>query len=634
MMPSIAAPALHSDMAYRPDRSDDTAAIARYFAYLYEGQRGYFRLNAGIADDNTSTGIRMLMPHEGAPTGDIDTRQWFFYDAERPDILETAAAYAVELRDRWGNVYTTRTTFRAKQATKENANPSRLIFVDDAPEDAPLPWSLYLRTGRGPGQGFLKCDKPTTQADARGVAVALLGDRSGSNENKVLRIPRTFNTKAKHGGRFPVHAAGPLGRVHQLERLRQVYPPVEGTRERRTPEGDYIPQTWDAEKEKRLTLVYRQVKRMLSPGGMPRVVLKSDPDNQGRRIFEDRAYIATWKHASGSWDASTVRHIRVKALVGRGLTDEQAAAAIYACEEPDTIKAKGSISVWRDIMGRVDFWRIELGTQPSVYSLQLQSEMLDATIEPPPLPTVERASRRRGRPECVAGGPHGYLAWLERQADPATGAVMKSARECAAGFGHSLRTIRTYEKRLRAEGLILREVFDRRQQACVYVLRRGAINQAASADRAPQNVVIADTTTPRQNAENAKALVIEETHLLSSPVAGGSDALEPSPAEIAAALGAADGLPAAPPRLRELVAEALDVYGGPYAPTTADIEAALQDGALLRRLRVEAQRRLDRAAARRTARLRVVRADAEPARPADVPSDADLVAAHLQRRLS
>lgn len=493
--------------------TSDHAEIVAYFRFLYEGQKGYIRLNAGIADEDTSTGIRMLMPGETSRPGDPNTTTWRYLDPERPDLYDAAADEAIKLRAAHGNVFTTRTTFRAKQATKENANPSPIVFVDDAPATPALPWSLYLDTGTGPGQGFYKCDQPTTQADARGVRVALGGDPSGSNENKVLRVPQTFNTKAKHGGRYPVRVAA-RGPVYTLDQVRAVYPPSHKARERSG--ASTTPALWGEDKQRLVEYWLQNIEHFLGPDGLPKAITHN-PSNQGWRIFGDDEYIAGFRHTSGSYDASLVRYIRAKALLLRGYDDEQIAALVYHAEHPQTLQIKGSAAVWGDLHTFIPELRAEHPhVKLSPHRLRAPADLTRAQPAPAILrakaPERPRKSRARSdRPQKVAGA-EGYLTWLREQVDPQSDTVLLSAHECAARLGVTERTIHRYEKDLRKQGLIERRRFNRNQAGALFILAVDVVTTSV------ENVVTGEALDPHQDAENANAPVIGGTHPCPCPV--------------------------------------------------------------------------------------------------------------------
>jgi hypothetical protein len=415
-----------------------------FLRFLHENRSGWLCINAGVADDTAITGIRMLLPCEDAPAVQT-TRKWFWYQADRPDLMERAARYALQLDAEYGNVYTARTLFRAKSAKQEYAQASPIIALDDAPRETPLPYNLYLDTGTGDGQAYYKLTENVRKPDALRVKRLLGCDPTGSADNKLLRWPGTHNTKAKHGGNYPVEVELETPGAYTLDQLRAAFPPVESEREA-APERTAKP--WDDAKEQRLAAVSRQVGRMLSPTGVPRVVLASGPANQGRRIFEDAEHIASFRHPSGSWDASTVRWIRAKALWLRMGVPEMVAAVVYACEDTETIRQKGSTAVWNDVKACVDHWQAQYPTiTPSAYTMRLLDQLLRNIDNTAPEP--ETPGPTRGRPR-LAPSPDAVLTAYRQHAT--AGRLDASRRERAALLGVSTATLDRLELILRERG--------------------------------------------------------------------------------------------------------------------------------------------------------------------------------------
>lgn len=439
-------PSPRPGLSLAPDIPEDAATIIWFLRFLHADRKGYFCINAGIADDQAVTGILMLLPNDDHPNI-TSTRKWFYYDPERPDLLLKAATYALELEAAYGNVYTARCLFRSKSAKQDYAYASPIIFLDDAPHDPPIPYTLYMDTGTGSGQAYLRTVKPPTKADSIRVKQALNCDPTGSADNKLLRLPCTHNTKTKHGGNYPVQIDTFTDATYSIEQLHAVFPPVADAP---GPERERAAIPWDAAKEQRLTTVYRQVDRMLTPAGIPKVIAADkDPNNDGRRIFENRTFIASFRHASGTWDASRVRWWRVKALIVRGVTDEQAAALIYACEHADTRTQKGSIAIWNDIKVCVDHWR---AAYPQIavsdYSQKLQDAMLKIFDNTAPPPTPQPRTRK-GRP-CSTLSPTDVMTHY--QAEAAQNTLWLNRRSRAGLLGISTATLDRLEQILRDRG--------------------------------------------------------------------------------------------------------------------------------------------------------------------------------------
>ncbi len=428
-----------------PPELGDTIA---FLHFLHDDHKGYFCINAGVADDTAITGIRMLLPDADHP--DVESsRRWFYYDPARPDILLSAARYVQTLEAEHGNVYTTRTLFRSKSAKASYASASPIVFIDDAPRETPLAYHLYVATGTGNGQAYYKLSTNAKKQDTRHLTKALGGDPTGIAENKLLRIPGTRNTKAKHGGNYAVAIELELSGTYTPDQIRACFPTAEGDTDQ--PERTRAAKPWEADKEQRLAVVYRSVKRLLTPDGHPRVIKNVVYTNQGWRIFCDPSHYSSYKHPSGSWDASNVRWIRTKSLIIRGVTDEQAAAIVYACEDSKTIHQKGSIAVWNDIKACVDEWRARYPQVAiSNYSQWLQHDMLRTSDNT--APAVEIPRPKIGRPRTAPNLEH-ILATYHTHAR--NGRLHQSRRERAALLQCSTATLDRCENILRTRGDIL-----------------------------------------------------------------------------------------------------------------------------------------------------------------------------------
>lgn len=193
-----------------------------FLHWLYEDQRGYIEIVAGAAQPDRPEKIDL----------DMHSRRWCYYDRQRPDLIDEAARYIVELAGAYGNVYIGCRLYE-KRAKVENTRkeaytlPSRVIFVDDAPAAPVLPYSASIRTSEGSRHAYYKCDRPITKDDARRAAAALGGDSSGIDLTQLVRVPGTFNTK--NGGRWHVRSEQVRGPIYTLDRIRAAFPEVEPT---------------------------------------------------------------------------------------------------------------------------------------------------------------------------------------------------------------------------------------------------------------------------------------------------------------------------------------------------------------------------------------------------------------------
>ena len=86
------------------------AGFKAQFRYFYGQERGYFPIDEAIRDDESTTGILMLLPTDDKP--DVpNMRVWCYYDPDRPNLLDTVAAIALETVQRSGNTYRVLATF-------------------------------------------------------------------------------------------------------------------------------------------------------------------------------------------------------------------------------------------------------------------------------------------------------------------------------------------------------------------------------------------------------------------------------------------------------------------------------------------------------------------------------------------
>jgi hypothetical protein len=161
--------------------------------------------------------------------GDPDDRQhcrfhmgWFDYAPERIDTLIERIA---DLVHRYGNVYTSITLYSEPLRNKEKALPGRVVFVDDA---QPGSYTYTTQTSRDREQAFVILDQlvdvTTREAFARRLS-RNGADKSGWDITQLARVPGTFNTKARTGGRYERRCwvRGTGHRVTLIPRTLQTY---------------------------------------------------------------------------------------------------------------------------------------------------------------------------------------------------------------------------------------------------------------------------------------------------------------------------------------------------------------------------------------------------------------------------
>src|SRR5262245_4583367 len=118
---------------------------AWFLDWLYDDGRGYMEVVAGQTNPHNPEKINLVM----------QTRRWCYYDPERPDLRDEAADYIAELAQQYGNVYVSSRLYTQEakaqnQRSEDRTLPSRVIFIDDAPDEPYLRYSLSVRTSTFP----------------------------------------------------------------------------------------------------------------------------------------------------------------------------------------------------------------------------------------------------------------------------------------------------------------------------------------------------------------------------------------------------------------------------------------------------------------------------------------------------
>ena len=166
-----------------------SSATAQFFRLLYGRRNGYVELAwiDGDPDDREQY---------------VFERTWFAYTPER---LGKLLAKVEEKGRQYGNVYVSVSLYTAR---RRNAPvlPGQVLVVDDCPTD--LPCSFSVQTSPGKCHGYFVLDQPASSDElselAKRAAYALGGDKSGWDAQQLVRVPGTYNTKARHGGRHLV----------------------------------------------------------------------------------------------------------------------------------------------------------------------------------------------------------------------------------------------------------------------------------------------------------------------------------------------------------------------------------------------------------------------------------------------
>ena len=460
-------------------------------------------------------------------------REWF----HTSDVQRLNHRIAV-LGRRYGNVYVSVNLY---QQPSRNANvlPGRIVFVDDAPLDLDCSFSVRTSPSSKHAYFLLGEDVPADVLRdlARRAAYALGADKGGWDSQQLVRVPGTFNTKAKYGGRFLVALQAESGQTYTVETLRALWPAVAA------PSATLAsPLNWPA-----VECWLGNLDALIGENGLPRRV---KPTTQTGRIL---AGVVTG-------DSSLDRYIVARGLVMHGYPDDEAAALLWHYCEYDKTGEKGSAWLNADIVRVLAKLRVE---QPGIVPSPTRYQAMAPAY---PRPQVERP--RRGRK--IALTPEKLHRFYDSDGG-AGGMVMRTIAEVAAHFNVSRSTVERCEQVLKSgpNPAIERRLFNQRQSSCVAVLRPVTI-QLQPAETAPVYVPSQDSHSPHSNAETAQNTVYGVTHPPdAAPVALGPILpVEPPQAASATAGGCVPPLPAStPPTLRAALAEVFDA-AGPGAKVT------------------------------------------------------------------
>lgn len=363
-----------------------------------------------------------------------------------PDRIDDIVEHCQTLAATCGNVYVSSSLYDrpCRPCHGSTPLPSRVVFVDDAPEAPSLPFSFCVRTSEASRHGYYLTDVPIDPETRRELqaraAHGLGGDPSGADVEQMVRVPESFNTK--NHKRYPVHIEANNGDVITIspDALRAAFPTL-------PPRPAASITDLDAPK---VTRWLAHMDQLLNGDKLPKRLV--NPKGQSRRILAGEDHLS-----SSSEDRAAV----CRGLVMHGYPDEEIAAIlIHLCDYGASAK-KGSRWLYADItrlLGK------ERANQPDV---KISASLLVTQRAAAPLPNVQ--PRRKGRPQRL--DPYGYLDWLAQNA--AAGTVLKTRKEIAAELTISVPTIDRLEARLRAEGQIERHTSKDRR--CSWVTLLGTI---------------------------------------------------------------------------------------------------------------------------------------------------------------
>jgi len=198
-----------------PHRQSAAAIIAQLDA-MFDDQEGWIEAWHG----HTAPGKPASITLDKEPA-----TRWHWYSCERrPEFVRLLLDWGT----RYGNVYISTTLYDRPERGRQWALPSRVLFVDDAPEQAPLLYSMAIETSAGNRQAYYLLDTlvdaATRQDLQRRIATALHADKSGADPEQLGRVAGTWNTK--RGTQHPVTLTYADGPCYSIDELAAQYPPV------------------------------------------------------------------------------------------------------------------------------------------------------------------------------------------------------------------------------------------------------------------------------------------------------------------------------------------------------------------------------------------------------------------------
>lgn len=187
--------------------------IPAFFRTLFGDQRGHLCISSGKRNDAGK------MPDFGD--------QFFSYPAQ----VEEAAAYVLEMDEAGREVYFGAHLLTAKQRTKENAAPLRVLYADGdgaQPTDETGKPSITVESSPGKQHYYWIVNEDIEPVFAEGlnkrIAYAMGADKSGYDLTQVLRVPGTHNRKYEGGPEVTVRET--TGELHDAAKLNESLPPA------------------------------------------------------------------------------------------------------------------------------------------------------------------------------------------------------------------------------------------------------------------------------------------------------------------------------------------------------------------------------------------------------------------------
>lgn len=391
----------------------------QFLRALYGDQEGYVEICYVAGDPRTAR---------------VRRDRWVTYTPEHVDYL---AIYCQKLAAAYGDVYVSRVCYSQPARRKDLAQPSRAIFIDDAPLDGDYTFTVQTSSQRYHGWILLDhaVDCTTNEALSRRAAYALAGaDHGGWDITQLVRVPGSFNTKA--GAHYPVHVHTARSRTFTVEELHTRLPKLPQA----VAKTAYL--DWDL-----VERIYQHRQQLLNQHGLPHRI--KNPDAQLVRLLQG----PVWH------DTSAQRWAIAKGLIIHGYPNEELAALLIHFTNYDKSAHKGSDWLYTDIARVISKLRAiytQIAPVPSTLVL---------AAAPSALPQTPR--RSRGRQRKLDSGA--YLAWLQDQV-VANATVLMSQQDIATALHTSASTIQRLECQLRTAGKIERRVSKDRRLSFVVLL--------------------------------------------------------------------------------------------------------------------------------------------------------------------
>lgn len=432
------------------DQQEFLSQTEQFIGFLYSAQSGYCELSYIDGDPRYESGT---------------TFGWYSWPKQQDQLLADIDLLA----EQYGNVYVSQSLHRARgKRNYATALPASVLWIDDAPEQPVLPYSLVLRTSAGSRQAFYLLDQPLPaleRSQLQGdIARALQADACSADAVHRIRVPGGFNTK-QHG-RYPVHIEQASGQRAALADLRDVYP---ATPLRCQP----ATQNWALieSQQRDIHPLVERARRTLSPYAK-----------------------ATLKEPDSAPSYSEARYRVIYGLVAVGFPDDEIAALIWVWSDKghlpwSHLEGKSRTAQATDIerciaksraalaaKGRIITITPTRGYQPGQDAPPLL-DVLNAPDRPGTIPIPAHKAQRRTTADL--------WAWYEEQASNNT--VFAQLGDIAAALGCSEGTIKRLEKQLKDAGLIERVTIKGKgkNESFVKLLKQETAQQSDSSSTLP-----------------------------------------------------------------------------------------------------------------------------------------------------